>query len=372
LKASGYSASATASQIGGSGGSGFTKGGAGASSTMTNVVSGSTTGGALRLSQIATGGAGGGGAAGGIGGAATSSLTFDDTANTKQATTLIGHWRRGRQRCFGWRGGRGSDGCNRLNRRKRRQCDCNRRGGAGGAGKVVSVAGVAAATSSATSTGTQGSATAHAKATTSNGLLATANTTATGATGSDDSTAVTQGGGVVTAESAFAQAQVGGTATTLAESNSGNQLGSSGFDGTNNNSYAFASEVPNSSLITVITGILNANGNLETALGNGAVLGLGTEGTSYSTMASGSRTYTSTIAWTLDTTTPGTGLSGDLVAGLINDQSFGSGFDSLDFNVVENRTTIFDKNFTSLSAAQAFYTRCSRSRHGAQRTKPGH
>jgi hypothetical protein len=41
---------------------------------------------------------------------------------------------------------------------------------------------------------------------------------------------------------------------------------------------------------------------------------------------------------------------------LINDQSFGSGFDSLDFNVVENGTKIFDQTFTSLSAAQTFVT----------------
>ena len=75
------------------------------------------------------------------------------------------------------------------------------------------------------------------------------------------------------------------------------------------------------------------------------MFGLGTEGASYSTTASGSRTYTDTIAWTLNTT----GLSGDLIAGLINDQSFGSGFDSLDFNVVENGTTIFDKTFTTLA-----------------------
>src|SRR5262249_33629775 len=191
------------------------------------------------------------------------------------------------------------------------------------------IGGIGAATSSATSTGTQGSTTAHAKATTGDGQLATANATATGTTGLDDSTAVTQGGGGVTTVSAFAQAPVGGTATTLAESNSGNQLGSSGFNGANNNSYAFATEVPNSSLVT---GILNANSNLETTLGNGTVLGLATEGAFESTTASGARIYTDTIAWTLNTT----GLSGDLIAGLINDQSFGSGFDSLDFNVVEN------------------------------------
>ena len=46
----------------------------------------------------------------------------------------------------------------------------------------------------------------------------------------------------------------------------------------------------------LVTGILNASSNLATALGNGAVLGLATEGASYSTTASGARTYTSTIA----------------------------------------------------------------------------
>jgi hypothetical protein len=161
-------------------------------------------------SSAATGGAGG--SSGGSGGAATAAIALTG-ANVVNATATAG-------------------------------------GGAGG------VSGIAAATSSATSTGTQGSATAHAKATTEHGQLATANATATGATGSDDSTAITQGSGVVTTVSAFAQAPVGSTATTLAESNSGNQSGSVGFNGTNDNSYAFATEVPNSSLVT---SILNAN-----------------------------------------------------------------------------------------------------------------
>jgi hypothetical protein len=386
--ASGFSAYATATQSGGAGGGSFIygPGGAGASSTLTDAVNGTTAGGTLGLYQTATGGAGGNNAFYGIGGqagTATSSLTFNDvTANSTHASTLIGS-----SAATGGAGGGGDysraaggaataaialTGASVVN------ATATAGGGAGGWTTIVggNTGGAAAATSLAASTGTaaastatadstatggiggagglgsgttQGSATAHATATTANGELATATATATGATGSDDSTAVTQGVGAVTAVSAFAQAQVGGTATTLAESNSGNQLGSSGFDGTNNNSYAFATEVPSSSLVT---GILNANSNLATALGNGSVLGLATEGASYSTTASGSRTYTSTIAWTLDTTA----VSGHLIAGLINDQSFGSGFDSLDFNVVENGTTIFDQNFTTLSAAQTFFT----------------
>jgi hypothetical protein len=379
--ASGFSAYATATQTSGDGGGSFIygPGGAGANSTLTNAVSGATTGGTLGLYQTATGGAGGNNSFYGVGGQAgeaTSSLTFNDvTANTTHASTLIGS-----STATGGAGGGGDysraaggaataaialTGASVVN------ATATAGGGAGGWTTIVggNSGGAAAATSLAASTGTaatstatansaatgggsgatQGSATAHATATTANGQLATANATATGSTGSDDSTAVTQGGGVISKVSAFAQAPVGSTATTLAESNSGNQLGSSGFNGANNNSYAFATEAPNSGLVT---GILNANSNLATALGNGAVFGLGTEGASYSTTASGSLTYTSTIAWTLDTTA----LSGDLIAGLINDQSFGSGFDLLDFNVVENGTTIFDQTFTTLSAAQTFFT----------------
>ena len=56
MQASGFSAYAFASQIGGSGGYGFHgNGGAGQSSTLTNVVTGSTGGGTLYLAQIAHG-----------------------------------------------------------------------------------------------------------------------------------------------------------------------------------------------------------------------------------------------------------------------------------------------------------------------------
>jgi hypothetical protein len=60
----------------------------------------------------------------------------------------------------------------------------------------------------ATTSSTTEAATAHATATTANGHLATANAKATGTTGSDDSTAVTQGDGIVTTMSAFAKAPV--------------------------------------------------------------------------------------------------------------------------------------------------------------------
>jgi hypothetical protein len=93
-RASGYNASASAYQRGGAGGyglgefgRGYATGGAGASSTLTNVVSGSTTGGTLFLRQVAKGGgAGGSGRTPGAARNASSSLTFDDTKNTTHAS----------------------------------------------------------------------------------------------------------------------------------------------------------------------------------------------------------------------------------------------------------------------------------------------
>jgi hypothetical protein len=72
-------------------GGNFAPCGAGASSTLTNVVSGTTTGGTLGLYQTATGGAGGDNFYGpGQGGTATSSLTFNDvTANSIETTIAL-------------------------------------------------------------------------------------------------------------------------------------------------------------------------------------------------------------------------------------------------------------------------------------------
>jgi hypothetical protein len=247
-----------------------------------------TAGGTLGLYQTATGGAGGTGhthhyvyhhyrysyGGPGDGGTATSSLTFNDlTANTTHASTLTGYSTAiGGARGSGTGGAAGGAATAAIALTGAHTVTATS-AATGGAG----VGGTATATAIATTGSTTEAATAHAKATTANGALATATATATGATGSDDSTAVTQSSGVVTTVSAFAQAPVGGTTTTLAESNSDNQLGSSGFNGIDDNSYAFATELPNSSLVT---GILNANSNLETALGSGTVFGLGTEGAS--------------------------------------------------------------------------------------------
>ena len=84
----------SATVTGGAGGIGLTRlganGGAAASSTLTNAVTGSTLYGALTLNQTVTGGAGGfsNGGTAGAAGSATSTLTFDDLLNSNKSATV--------------------------------------------------------------------------------------------------------------------------------------------------------------------------------------------------------------------------------------------------------------------------------------------
>ncbi len=184
-------------------------------------------------------------------------------------------------------------------------------------------------------------------ATTANGQLATAASTATGSGGTIDSTANTQGG-VVTGVSAFASAPVDSTENDSTRSSAQNGT-VQGFNGMSDNSYAFATEAPSAGFVSTTLG---NNNNLNTALSGGTVFGEASQGAFMSSSASGLHEYNSTIAFTVNTTS----LSGDLIAGLIGDQSFGTGFTSLDFNVVENGKQIFDQSFTTLSADNTFFT----------------
>ena len=81
-------------QIGGAGGAGYAgaDGGAGAPSTLTNAVSGSTNGGDLTLYQTAEAGAGGSsyGGTAGAGAAAASSLYFSDLLNPTGSVVVTG------------------------------------------------------------------------------------------------------------------------------------------------------------------------------------------------------------------------------------------------------------------------------------------
>ena len=307
---------------GGAGGRGYysANGGVGASSTLTNAVTGTTTGGTLNLLQTANGGHGGGnysaGANGGVGGAATSSLTFNDaTANPIHASNFTGT-----SHAYGGAGGPGtiagaggaataSVNVTGLTFITGNSVAIGGAGGTalGGNASATSVAtatstgGSGTATANATATGgtgsTQGTADGHATANTVQGQLAQAFSSATGVSGTSQTTATTAGGGVVTGVSGIATAQVGSPATALSQADINSTFG---FNGGSENAYAGATEVPNSG---TVASILAAHNNLNTALGGSSatIFGEAVQGAFLGT-ATGTHEYKSAIDWNIDAT----------------------------------------------------------------------
>ena len=375
--ANGNSANAVGDASGGGGGEGGygANGGAGGAVTLDNKVTGVTTGGSLRLVQRATAGAGGGsnGGAGGAGGHAVSQNIFNDvTANAIDAGSVYG-----RTQSYGGRGGSGATAGKAgtgtatvgMTGANATTTFATARGGAGGqvAGSYAVAGGAATATSGAYSTGldsddtaaasatatggagsTQGAATATAKATTSNGQTATASTTADGASGTAQSTATALGTGNSPDVTATAKAQVGSTATsrTIAVRGASSIItNTSAF-----NSFGSGISIPNVNLVTSeLTGESNVAAVLGTAKAN--VFGAGFQEARYANDASGNRTYTSTVTWDFDSTTS----SGNLYAGLLDNQSLGAGFDTLTFSIAIEGVTVVNKAFGTLAAAQTYF-----------------
>jgi hypothetical protein len=328
--ASGYSAVAGIAQTGGAGGAGEYNGGAGASSSLTNAVSGATRGGYLDLFQTAIGGAGGSelgpNGAGGAGGYGTSSLTVNNTTAGSVYASVTGD---------GGAGGGVTPGGN------------NTIAGAGGAGSAsVTLTGAHTAAAVATANGgaglTVGTANATASATAGASQLATALASSDGSSGQAGASATTTGSGVVSSLTAHAQGAVAGSATTaLSEANSASPLG---FDTGGHNSYAFGTLAPGGS---VVTSDLASHPNVAAALG-GAGADVFAAGTLGDTGAAAGVTYNSSITYTLNTT-------GDLVLGLLDQQTLGSGFSSLALSVQVGGTTVVSQSFSSLAAAQGFF-----------------
>jgi hypothetical protein len=314
------------------------------------------------------------GGSGGQGGAASSSLSFNDlTANTVHASSMFGT-----SNATGGTGGAGATtgvaggaatasialtGGNSVT------AQSYARGGAagtvnGGAGAAGGDA-TANSTANATGAGVSGTASAFASATggagtsqggvhatatalTANGQLANVIASGSGSSGTAQSTATTAVSGPVSLVSSVAQSPVAGTGTALSRAVSTTVFG---FNGASNNSYAFATANPNAGFVS---SALASHSNLNAALGGATagVFGTGVEGAFYASTASGAQEYRSSIDWTLDTTT----ISGNLIVGLLDSQTLGTGFTSLNFTIIENGRTVENDTFTSLSAAQAFFT----------------
>ncbi len=331
----------------------------------------------LDLIQQATGGAGGSssGGAGGQGGAATSNLVFDDTTNPTAASLVTGistaaGGAGGSGATIGGAGGAATASI-ALTAANSVSAAADATGAAGGSGATGGAAtgGDASATSVATATsagssgtatsaanatggGTganQGSADASASAITANGQLASATSAATGNGGEADTTATTSSNGVVDSVSAAAQAQVGGSETTISQVDiAGTAFG---FNGGSENSYSFATGAPSADFLSsTLAG--NANVNAELGTAQAAVFGYGVQGGYFESDSTGSQTYHDSIDWTIDAT----GLTGHLVAGLISNQTFGAGFSSLQFSVDVDGSQLVSDTFTTLASAQSFFS----------------
>jgi hypothetical protein len=84
------------------------------------------------------------------------------------------------------------------------------------------------------------------------------------------------------------------------------------------------------------------------------VLGAGALGANADAGATRVETYTSSVAW--DVSTAALPSAGHLDLGLVDDTAAGRGFNLLTLQVTEQGDAVLDKSFTSLSAAEAFFT----------------
>lgn len=377
--ASGRTVTAYALQEGGRGGTGTDKssGGDGADSTLVNAVAGETSGGRMYLRQLARGGAGGyGQTGGGNGGDSSSSLTFNDaTANLIDASyvrgQVIARGGAGGGAPTGKNGGAGGAGSGFAEVTAERTVNAQAyayggagggAGGAGGNGMATaigrSIGTVATSTATATATaiggagGTAGAATANARAITALGQAALATANASGASGVATAEAQTNTNTLVTRAEASATSEVDGAVDSHARANA--TVPNVSFLSGTFNSYALVTAVPNAAFINAA---LNANTTVKTELGTplATVFATGTQGAAYG--GGGLRSYGSITTWTINTLT----LSGDLILGLLDRQTLGTGFTTLSLSVTIDDVGVFSQAFNTvtdanaLTAAQAFF-----------------
>ncbi len=318
--ASGYNAYVKASQIGGAGEAGGNYGGAGAASTMVNVVSGQTRGGTLSLYQRAVGGAGGlfpQGAIGAAGGAADSSLTFDDTANPIHASQVTGA-----VIASGGDGGSGYSG--------------------GQANASLVLTGAAAVTATTTAHGGAGQLAGHASA----------KTKAVGTSGTLSASADTASlpGQLIQSGSALAADTVDGDMSAKAKV----VIGPAALDfSTTAQALATQNAAPDAATTAPV---LSANANIAAAFGaSPSFFAVDELGGSY---AKSGGTASETTTDTIDLTVGLTQLASrqNLVAGFYGATGLGTGFSSLTFTLTGDGAQLFTETFTTLVSAENFFS----------------
>jgi hypothetical protein len=205
------------------------------------------------------------------------------------------------------------------------------------------------------------SANALAVALTANGQQTTASAKGNGGGGLLTSTAVTHGGifsNIATTANAPPllnnfESDFFRLVTTQAGTNIAGAV--NGLDNSGLNSYAFATGLPGASFVS---GAFATNPTVAAAFAGKTVLGTGAQGALYPNPdppemleGVGSLTYSSTIDFTIESDR----LKGPLLVGLLDNVSFGNGFDSLTFSINEQGSTVETFTFTSLALANSFF-----------------
>ena len=111
--------------------------------------------------------------------------------------------------------------------------------------------------------------------------------------------------------------------------------------------FSFANGAPNA---LQLNGLLASHPNVAAAVGSGVVIGLGSLGANYGG-SGGTRSYTANALYSFNLST-----SASLTLGLLNMTAYNGGFDTLNFTVKRGGTTLFNDSFTTLAAAQAYFT----------------
>ena len=121
---------------------------------------------------------------------------------------------------------------------------------------------------------------------------------------------------------------------------------------TSNNGFVAYSNVLTSPTVTTVASIVDStHSKVTAALSGDSVLAAGVMGANYFSGASGTYVYTAGSEFLY--TESG---SSKFTLGLLDLGAYGNGFDNLSFTVKNGATSLLSDNFTSLSAAQNFFT----------------
>ena len=310
------------------------------------------------LGPAANATASGGGAMSGTGGTATADATAADTSSVPPTNSL------GANAVATATGGVSFDGAGGS-----ATADATASGNPGGA--EFAAAGATATGGSGTTGTGAANATANATGLQGNGASVAAESTANavGSSGTATATAQNRGSGiddVIAGASAAAQQESGGIGTANAQASVGtfnNFFFNPGQTGSGNApgsalAYSYATAAPNTSSLRFFDSSIGPNVN-QYLLQQGSVLaGATILGTNYDPTDLSGAVHT----YTADATFSPPAATGDtILLGLSNYQEYGfdsapATLQSIELSVTEGTTTVLDDRFTSLSAAETFFT----------------